>query len=214
MRHPPRSGVRWLCALSAAGAVFLAGCSSTASPPTAPTVSGAVTSAASAVAGAAPTAAAAATAVAPTAAAVLTSAATPLAAASATVGAATSGTSGSVVQVTNNAKLGKILADPQGRTLYWYAKDTAGTIACTGNCATTWPPFSTSNASPTLPSGVIGTLAVITRPEGTKQVTYDGQPLYYYAKDTAPGDANGQGVGKLWWVVTPGEVLVTPTPSG
>jgi predicted lipoprotein with Yx(FWY)xxD motif len=137
-----------------------------------------------------------------------------VAAASATIGAATSGASGSIVQVSNNSKLGQILTDPQGRTLYWWTKDTSGTSNCTGNCATTWPPFSTSNPSPTLPTGVLGTLAVITRPEGTKQVTYDGMPLYYYSKDAAPGDTNGQGVGKVWWVATPGEALVTPTPSG
>jgi predicted lipoprotein with Yx(FWY)xxD motif len=101
--------------------------------------------------------------------------------------------------VSNNSKLGQILTDPQGRTLYWWTKDTSGTSNCTGNCATTWPPFSTSNPSPTLPTGVLGTLAVITRPEGTKQVTYDGMPLYYYSKDAAPGDTNGQGVGKVWW---------------
>jgi predicted lipoprotein with Yx(FWY)xxD motif len=158
-------------------------------------------------------------------AATATAAATPIAAASATIGALAAGTtptsaaaaapaaSGAVVTVASNQKLGQVLADSQGRTLYFFAKDSPGTSTCTGDCATTWPPLTSPVASPALPSGVLGELAVISRPDGTKQVAYDGMPLYYYAKDANPGDTNGEGVGKVWWVVTPAAALSTPTPS-
>jgi predicted lipoprotein with Yx(FWY)xxD motif len=114
--------------------------------------------------------------------------------------AATSATS--TVVVHTDAKLGSILTDPAGRTLYWYTKDTPGVSNCSGGCLTAWPAF-ISAANPTLPSGVPGKIATITRADGTIQATYDGMPLYYYSKDAKAGDVAGQSVGKVWFVVTP-----------
>ncbi len=107
-----------------------------------------------------------------------------------------------VVMVSTNATLGKILTDAKGMTLYFYAKDTAGTSACTGGCATNWPPL-TATGTPTASADATGTLSVITRADGSKQVAYNGKPLYTYIKDTAPGDTTGQGVGGVWTVATP-----------
>lgn len=117
---------------------------------------------------------------------------------------ASSTTSSSTVSAANNPTLGKnILVNAEGKTLYRYDKDTAGTSACTGSCATTWPPLiATAGSTPKAGSGVTGQLATITRADGTKQVTYNGAPLYTYQQDTKTGDASGDGVNSFH-VATP-----------
>lgn len=120
------------------------------------------------------------------------------------------------VQTKHNDKLGTILADSKNKTLYVFAKDTKpGESACYGGCATAWPPLTTTG-NPTLASGVPGTLGTITRTDGTKQVTYNGKPLYYYAKDEDDEDAYGQGIGGVWSVVMPaaaGTPVASPAAS-
>jgi predicted lipoprotein with Yx(FWY)xxD motif len=181
------------------------------------TSSAVVTSSAAPVTSSASTASAAVT----TSAAATSSAATSSAAAvttsaasTASAAAASSGSAAITVQVRTDPKLGPLLTDPAGRTLYWYTKDTAGVSNCTGGCLAAWPAFGATGAL-ALPAGTPGTLGTITRTDnGATQVTYDNMPLYYYAKDAAPGDTTGQGVGKIWWVVTPtAGPLVAPTPA-
>jgi predicted lipoprotein with Yx(FWY)xxD motif len=88
-------------------------------------------------------------------------------------------------------------------TLYLYTKDTPNTSACYGGCATAWPPLLTSG-TPTAGAGVTASLLGVTkRTDGTTQVTYNGWPLYYWAKDKAPGDTTGENVQNVWFVVTP-----------
>ncbi len=115
------------------------------------------------------------------------------------------------VQVKNDPKLGAFLTDSNGRTLYLFKKDTLNNSVCYDNCAKAWPPF-TASGDLTLPEGVPGTLGTITRTDGTKQVTYNGIPLYYYAPDTNPGDVKGQGVGNVWFVVAP-QTAATKLPA-
>jgi len=114
-----------------------------------------------------------------------------------------SGTTPSAVGVTTTA-LGTFLVDSQGKTLYLFGADKAGASSCSGGCATAWPPLTTTG-TPTARSGVSAAhLATIARPDGTTQVTYYGHPLYYFVKDTAAGDAKGQGIvayGAAWHVV-------------
>jgi len=106
------------------------------------------------------------------------------------------------VSVTQNATLGMILVGGNGMTLYRFTKDTPTTSACTGNCVANWPPLTvTVGTTPSAAPEVTGTLTVITRDDGSNQVVYNGLPLYFYAKDTAPGDTTGQGVGDVWYVV-------------
>ena len=91
-----------------------------------------------------------------------------------------------------------VLTNAAGFTLYWFAPDTSTTSKCTGSCATYWPPV---KGPATAGSGVTGTLATITRPDGTTQATYNGHPLYTHAGDTAPGQAKGNGLnvsGGVW----------------
>ncbi len=96
----------------------------------------------------------------------------------------------------------QVVTNSKGITVYWFAPDTSTSSKCTGSCATFWPPV---KGPATAMSGVSGTLGTITRPDGTTQATYDGHPLYTFVKDTAPGQAKGNGVnafGGLWHEMT------------
>lgn len=107
------------------------------------------------------------------------------------------------LQVAKNDKLANFLADDAGRTVYAFTKDTKDTTVCYDKCEQSWPPL-LSLGQPTLQAGVDSSLiGTIMRKDGTMQVTYAGMPLYYYAKDQAAGDINGQAVGKVWFVMTP-----------
>jgi predicted lipoprotein with Yx(FWY)xxD motif/plastocyanin len=104
------------------------------------------------------------------------------------------------VNLASKAGIGNYLVNGSGFTLYRFLKDTPGngTSVCNGTCAKFWPPFYTSNL--VLPAGLDKSdFGVITRADGTKQVTYYGSPLYYYASDKKPGDTNGQGIGGVWF---------------
>lgn len=100
-----------------------------------------------------------------------------------------------------NPKLGKLLLDGQGMTLYFFTNDVNGTSTCYGKCATAWPPL-TITGKPEASQDVLSHLGTVKRTDGSTQVTYDGKPLYYYAKDANPGDALGQGVNDAWFVVS------------
>jgi len=103
-------------------------------------------------------------------------------------------------------KLGDVLANAKGRTLYWYSKDVRGKKSnCTGGCLTAWPAV-TGTPVPASGTKFAGTLGSITRPGGVVQATYNGYPLYTYSGDTAPGQATGNGLGGVWHVIT-GKVL-------
>ncbi len=98
--------------------------------------------------------------------------------------------------------VGTVLAGPGGLTLYTYKPDAAGVSACTGGCAAAWPPF-IATALPASPRGVSGTISLVARADGSRQVAYGGHPLYTYSGDTGPGEAIGQGLGGVWFVAEP-----------
>jgi len=96
-----------------------------------------------------------------------------------------------------------ILTNAQGMTLYYFKPDTATTSACTGGCATAWPPLLfTGSGSPTSAATLPGTLTAVTTANGN-QIEYNGHPLYTYSGDSAPGQTNGEGVAGKWFVCTP-----------
>jgi predicted lipoprotein with Yx(FWY)xxD motif len=96
--------------------------------------------------------------------------------------------------------LGKVLVGPTGNTLYMFAPDTTSTSACTGGCASNWPPL--TGAMPSLGTGLDAEdFATITRADGSAQITFYGHPLYYFANDKAAGDTNGQGLNGKWYVL-------------
>lgn len=109
------------------------------------------------------------------------------------------------VKVAQDPKLGAFLTGADGKSLYLLTADSMNTTTCTGGCATAWPPFEVaSSGSVTAGSGVTGALATTTRADdGKNQVTYNGIPLYYFAKDAKAGDINGQGVKGVWFLVAP-----------
>ena len=115
------------------------------------------------------------------------------------------------VQIATDPKLGQILTDPKGMTLYTFANDTANTSNCSVGCATAWPPLLLASGNPEAPQGLPGTLGVITRADGGRQVTYDAKPLYTFANDTKPGDTNGQGLNNVWYVVVVTQAAGTAT---
>jgi predicted lipoprotein with Yx(FWY)xxD motif len=100
--------------------------------------------------------------------------------------------------------VGKVLANPHGMTVYYYSKDRpgSGTSACTGTCARQWPPVL---APVRIPAGMTlpGPLGSITLPDGKRQVTINGYPIYKYAGDKTPGQASGNGIKGEWHVIKP-----------
>jgi predicted lipoprotein with Yx(FWY)xxD motif len=107
---------------------------------------------------------------------------------------------------TASSKVGTILVDANGRTLYLFEKDQPNQSACAGACASAWPIDHTSAAPKAAGEVKASLLGTIKRSDGTTQVTYNQQPLYYYAGDTAPGQLNGQGLnafGAGWDVLSP-----------
>ena len=114
------------------------------------------------------------------------------------------------VQIAESA-LGPILVDENGFTLYLLDTDTATTISCTAECATTWPPVTVDGApvaGPGVDPSLLATLATAT----AEQVTYAGHPLYRFSGDQAAGQTNGFGVGGIWWVLAADGTKVAPPP--
>src|SRR4051812_27864266 len=113
--------------------------------------------------------------------------------------AAASNTAGTVT--TGNTKLGRVLVDGNGMTLYGLTTDSMGTSTCDGACASVWPPLTVKGS--TLPAGLDAKLfSVITRSDGSHQLQAGKWPLYLFDGDTARGDTNGQG-SENFFVVNP-----------
>jgi predicted lipoprotein with Yx(FWY)xxD motif len=113
---------------------------------------------------------------------------------------------------TSTSPLGRIVVDGKGMTAYVFDKDTPGSgkSACTGACARKWPAITSSSDQPKV-DGVTGKVGTIAGADGAKQVTLEGMPLYTYADDSDVGDAQGQGKGGIWWVVSPAGEKISKT---
>lgn len=119
------------------------------------------------------------------------------------------------VRIAQHPDLGNILVGPNGMTLYYLTKESAETLRCWEDCAENWVPLmlgsSGSTARPVAPPGLKGQLTTSKRnraiPEEREayglQVTYNGRPLYYWSRDTVPGEATGHGIGDIWFVAKP-----------
>ncbi len=123
---------------------------------------------------------------------------------------AASGTTAGIatVSVVHSSSLGSILvAGPKQRTVYLFAADKGPASTCSGACAEVWPPVITTGNPKAAGGANTADLGTITRSDGTKQVTYKGHPLYYYAGDGPNGgETSGQGIssfGAPWYVLTP-----------
>ena len=120
-------------------------------------------------------------------------------------GTAAEATGGSLIE-TATTDLGEILVDDKGLTVYGFTSDVDGTPTCTGSCADAWPAVLVEGD--TLPEGLDPSVfSLVESPGGTNQLKAGDWPLYYFASDT-PGDTSGQGVGDVWFVVSPTGALI------
>lgn len=117
------------------------------------------------------------------------------------------------LKAARKAPLGAYLTDAAGRTLYVFTADTKGVAAsaCRDACARAWPPLKAEgviDAAAGVSEGLVGSFV---RKDGTRQVTFNGWPLYYFARDRTAGQLEGQdvhGFGGEWYVISPGGRLV------
>jgi predicted lipoprotein with Yx(FWY)xxD motif len=118
------------------------------------------------------------------------------------------------INIATTPKLGQILVGDKGLTLYIFTKDEPGKSNCNADCLKKWPPLLTQG-NPTLGAGVDASLVgTATLADGSKIVTYKQMPLYYWVKDLKPGDTTGEGVGNVWFVVSPtGATVSLPAPA-
>lgn len=109
---------------------------------------------------------------------------------------------GDIAVGTASDDLGTYLVGPEGLTLYYFTRDvTPGVSVCRGGCLEAWPPLLVGDGQQLVAGDVVtGTLNAVLRDDGTMHATYRGRPLYYWQGDTAPGETNGQDVGKVWFV--------------
>jgi predicted lipoprotein with Yx(FWY)xxD motif len=130
-------------------------------------------------------------------------------------GANTAAGHGATLRVATTG-LGKVLVDSRGHTLYLFKKDSGTTSACSGACATAWPPLRAGGTT-TVGGGAKASLVGTTkRSDGTSQVTYNRHPLYTFIKDTKAGQTNGEGLtafGAGWFAVSAAGKQVSSRPS-
>lgn len=129
---------------------------------------------------------------------------------------ASSGSTTATVIESHAGSAGAFLTNSSGRAVYLWAADSMNKSMCSGACAQAWPPV-TSKGQVTAANGAkAADLGTITRSDGTKQVTYLGHPLYFFAGDSGPGQTNGQGsdsFGAKWWLVAPAGTKITVADS-
>jgi predicted lipoprotein with Yx(FWY)xxD motif len=123
--------------------------------------------------------------------------------------------SSAVVKSASNSTLGTVLVNGQGLTLYHLSGEQSGKFICTSSaCTSVWHPLTV--ASGNTPSGEVGSLGTVKRPDGTLQVTYKGMPLYTFVQDQQAGEAKGQGIKDVgtWSVITVSGTPSTSSSSG
>lgn len=135
-------------------------------------------------------------------------------AAAASLAAPSTAASPVMIGTATSTSLGSYLTGPNGLALYTRTGDSATASTCLGSCAVAWPPLTVAAGAHAIAgSGVSGTLATMTRNDGTTQVTYLGLPLYYWTGDAKPGDVTGEGVDGFLIATVSGPAPV-PSDSG
>ena len=105
-------------------------------------------------------------------------------------------------QVRYKDGVGNYLTDGAGSTLYYITRDKSGRSACSGPYLLKWPVYYREKIR--VPAGSDSKdFGEFTRPDGEKQTTFKGWPLYYFSGDKVPGDTNGQGAQDMWFVINP-----------
>ena len=120
--------------------------------------------------------------------------------------AASDSTSRTATVSTARTGLGRVIVDGRGLTLYLFEKDKRGRSACSGACAAYWPPLLTRGKPMASNGAKQSLLGTIKRPNGSRQVTYAGHPLYRFVQDTRRGQTTGEGsqlFGAGWDALSP-----------
>jgi predicted lipoprotein with Yx(FWY)xxD motif len=128
-------------------------------------------------------------------------------------GTTAASTSGTVI-TTRSGPDGTYLAAGSGRAVYLWTADSSNSSMCSGACASAWPPVIAKGNLTASGAAASADLGTITRSDGTKQVTYGGHPLYYFAGDSGAGMTNGQAsnsFGAKWWLITPSSAAALTT---
>ena len=123
-----------------------------------------------------------------------------------------SGSATATVIESHGGSAGSFLTNGSGRAVYLWAADSMNKSTCSGACAGAWPPVTTTGKVTAADGAKSADLGTITRSDGSKQVTYDGHALYYFAGDSGPGQTHGQGsdsFGAKWWLVAPAGTKIT-----
>lgn len=123
---------------------------------------------------------------------------------------------GALIRLEQATKYGAILADGDGKTLYLLTTSSSTSLGCTGSCTSIWPPVLTKG-KPMAGKGVTKKMLGTVKRGSSRQVTYDGHPLYLYAGDASPGQVNGEGIesfGGTWYVLgASGSSVTAPVSS-
>ncbi|MFC9352526.1 hypothetical protein [Arthrobacter sp. NPDC057013] len=139
-----------------------------------------------------------------------TTAAAPASESPATSASASASSDSATVDLkTASSSKGDIVVDGKGMSVYYFTKDVkdSGKSNCLGECLVKWPPVIAATDTPKV-EGVTGKVGTIDTPDGKKQVTVNGMPVYLWQKDKAPGDITGQGVGNVWYLVAPDGTMI------
>ena len=106
------------------------------------------------------------------------------------------------IKIQEKEGIGKYLTDTEGKSLYWFKKDSPGKSSCSGQCLEKWPIYyrETVAAPKDIKAEDFGT---IIRADGKKQTTFRGYPLYYWINDKQAGETNGQNLKNVWFVINP-----------
>ncbi|TAN42119.1 MAG: hypothetical protein EPN22_13235 [Nitrospirae bacterium] len=106
------------------------------------------------------------------------------------------------IKIQKKEGIGNYFTNTEGKTLYWFKKDSPGKSTCSGPCLEKWPIYYKETVA--APKGIKAEdFGTITREDGKKQTTFRGYPLYYWINDKQAGDTNGQGVNNVWFVINP-----------
>jgi predicted lipoprotein with Yx(FWY)xxD motif len=131
-------------------------------------------------------------------------------------GTPASGSATATVIESHAGSAGTFLTNASGRAVYLWAADSMNKSMCSGACAGAWPPVTATGKVTAADGAKAADLGTITRSDGSKQVTYLGHPLYYFAGDSGSGQTNGQGsdsFGAKWWLVAPAGTKITVADS-
>lgn len=129
---------------------------------------------------------------------------------------ASNGSTTATVIESHTGSAGSFLTNSSGRAVYLWDADSMNKSMCSGACAGAWPPVTAKGHVTAADGAKAADLGTITRSDGSKQVTYLGHPLYYFAGDSGSGQTNGQGsdgFGAKWWLVAPAGTKITVADS-